>query len=147
MFFFFSSRRRHTRCALVTGVQTCALPIFQASRVWNPLRINENEGLYRPEASTCNDCEHEATVTRIYLDHAATTPVVAAAREALAEALGGWANPSSVHAEGRAARAPLEEARPRILKGLGAWSGARHDRKSVVVGTGVAVRGESGGRR
>src|SRR3546814_2346143 len=26
--FFLSSRRRHTRCALVTGVQTCALPIF-----------------------------------------------------------------------------------------------------------------------
>src|SRR3546814_7887519 len=26
--FFFSSRRRHTSCALVTGVQTCALPIF-----------------------------------------------------------------------------------------------------------------------
>src|SRR3546814_5907047 len=30
--FFFSSRRRHTRCALVTGVQTCALPI---SRGWS----------------------------------------------------------------------------------------------------------------
>src|SRR3546814_8139610 len=29
--FFFSSRRRHTRCALVTGVQTCALPIFKVS--------------------------------------------------------------------------------------------------------------------
>src|SRR3546814_3121974 len=28
MCFFFSSRRRHTRCALVTGVQTCALPIW-----------------------------------------------------------------------------------------------------------------------
>src|SRR3546814_5531525 len=28
LLFFFSSRRRHTRCALVTGVQTCALPIF-----------------------------------------------------------------------------------------------------------------------
>src|SRR3546814_1240662 len=28
MLFFFSSRRRHTRCALVTGVQTCALPIY-----------------------------------------------------------------------------------------------------------------------
>src|SRR3546814_6271271 len=27
--FFFSSRRRHTRCALVTGVQTCALPIYR----------------------------------------------------------------------------------------------------------------------
>src|SRR3546814_14365744 len=30
--FFFSSRRRHTRCALVTGVQTCALPILVTSR-------------------------------------------------------------------------------------------------------------------
>src|SRR3546814_2245529 len=29
--FFVSSRRRHTRCALVTGVQTCALPIYQCS--------------------------------------------------------------------------------------------------------------------
>src|SRR3546814_6333606 len=28
--FFFSSRRRHTRCALVTGVQTCALPIYRS---------------------------------------------------------------------------------------------------------------------
>src|SRR3546814_8037275 len=38
--FFFSSRRRHTRCALVTGVQTCALPIFepivQGSRDFSP---------------------------------------------------------------------------------------------------------------
>src|SRR3546814_3285214 len=30
--FCFSSRRRHTRCALVTGVQTCALPIFNIGR-------------------------------------------------------------------------------------------------------------------
>src|SRR3546814_1031967 len=29
LLFFFSSRRRHTRCALVTGVQTCALPICE----------------------------------------------------------------------------------------------------------------------
>src|SRR3546814_8048204 len=40
--FFFSSRRRHTRCALVTGVQTCALPILTsfpmlAPRTWRPL--------------------------------------------------------------------------------------------------------------
>src|SRR3546814_6486409 len=28
LWLFFSSRRRHTRCALVTGVQTCALPIY-----------------------------------------------------------------------------------------------------------------------
>src|SRR3546814_1631901 len=31
--FFFSSRRRHTRCALVTGVQTCALPILRGARL------------------------------------------------------------------------------------------------------------------
>src|SRR3546814_3970795 len=30
-FFFFSSRRRHTRCALGTGVQTCALPILRST--------------------------------------------------------------------------------------------------------------------
>src|SRR3546814_2686127 len=32
LIFFFSSRRRHTRCALVTGVQTCALPICRCRR-------------------------------------------------------------------------------------------------------------------
>src|SRR3546814_7313161 len=32
MSFFFSSRRRHTRCTLVTGVQTCALPIYETTR-------------------------------------------------------------------------------------------------------------------
>src|SRR3546814_7626750 len=31
LLFLFSSRRRHTRCALVTGVQTCALPIFDSA--------------------------------------------------------------------------------------------------------------------
>src|SRR3546814_12743928 len=36
--FFFSSRRRHTRCALVTGVQTCALPIYlSAAGEWSLL--------------------------------------------------------------------------------------------------------------
>src|SRR3546814_1380717 len=39
VFLFFSSRRRHTRCALVTGVQTCALPIFAArQRLGNGLQ-------------------------------------------------------------------------------------------------------------
>src|SRR3546814_1541117 len=38
VFFFFSSRRRHTRCALVTGVQTCALPIFAATLRAGPER-------------------------------------------------------------------------------------------------------------
>src|SRR3546814_6617550 len=35
---FFSSRRRHTRCALVTGVQTCALPIFSIPQGELPLQ-------------------------------------------------------------------------------------------------------------
>src|SRR3546814_9019507 len=34
--FFFSSRRRHTRCALVTGVQTCALPICAVLLAFHP---------------------------------------------------------------------------------------------------------------
>src|SRR3546814_5521640 len=34
MSFFFSSRRRHTRCALVTGVQTCALPISHTASIY-----------------------------------------------------------------------------------------------------------------
>src|SRR3546814_4628467 len=40
--FFFSSRRRHTRCALVTGVQTCALPICFTVR-----KISFGEGVER----------------------------------------------------------------------------------------------------
>src|SRR3546814_3346705 len=37
--FFFSSRRRHTRCALVTGVQTCALPISPLAPVVGTVAI------------------------------------------------------------------------------------------------------------
>src|SRR3546814_7793917 len=36
VFCFFSSRRRHTRCALVTGVQTCALPISALAQGIDP---------------------------------------------------------------------------------------------------------------
>lgn len=55
---------------------------------------------------------------RLYLDHAATTPLLAPAREAMARALEDWANPSSPHGEGRAARAALEDARARIARAL-----------------------------
>jgi cysteine desulfurase len=51
---------------------------------------------------------------RLYLDHAATTPMTAAARAAMLRGMDIWANPSSPHAEGRAARAALEEARAAI---------------------------------
>ena len=60
--------------------------------------------------------------TGLYLDHAATTPIIAPAREAMtAEALI-WANPSSPHKEGRASKARLEKYRRSILDSLG-WDG------------------------
>ena len=59
---------------------------------------------------------------RIYLDHAATTPMTAAARAAVVEGMARWANPSSPHGEGRAARAALEGARAAIAAAYG-WDG------------------------
>ncbi len=61
-------------------------------------------------------------MSRIYLDHAATTPLRPEAREAMLRGFELWANPSSPHAEGRRARAALEDARERIKAALG-WNG------------------------
>src|SRR3546814_15559642 len=47
-FFFFSSRRRHTRCALVTGVQTCALPIVK--------RLGFTRGAFGGMGRTTSSC-------------------------------------------------------------------------------------------
>ena len=63
------------------------------------------------------------STTRIFLDHAATTRLLPEARTALERGHEAWANPSSPHAEGRKARALLEEARATIAEALG-W---RHD--------------------
>lgn len=60
--------------------------------------------------------------TRIYLDHAATTPLLPAARDAMAQGFARWANPSSPHAEGRAAKAALEAARGHVAAAYG-WAG------------------------
>lgn len=57
-----------------------------------------------------------------YLDHAATTPLLPAARDALLGGFAIWANPSSPHKAGRAARAALEDARARLKSALG-WTG------------------------
>jgi len=61
-------------------------------------------------------------MTRIYLDHAATTPLRPEAADAIRRGSEIWANPSSPHAEGRAARAALEDARARIKAAL-EWDG------------------------
>ena len=55
---------------------------------------------------------------RLYLDHAATTPVLQEARLAVAASLEQWANPSSPHADGRSARAELETARRTVARVL-----------------------------
>ena len=59
---------------------------------------------------------------RIYLDHASTTPILPEAAAAMQAACATWANPSSPHAEGRAVRAQLEDARRRIARALD-WEG------------------------
>jgi len=59
---------------------------------------------------------------RVYLDHAATSPLRPEARAGQEEGFRLWANPSSPHAEGRKARAALEDARERIKRALG-WDG------------------------
>ncbi len=59
---------------------------------------------------------------RIYLDHAATSPLRPEASAAMEEGFRIWANPSSPHAEGRKAKAALEDARERVKKALD-WDG------------------------
>src|SRR3546814_1328979 len=60
--FFFSSRRRHTRCALVTGVQTCALPIcaafgkyISALPIVVPIDLHENAPCLKNTHSLISD--------------------------------------------------------------------------------------------
>src|SRR3546814_7033939 len=70
LYFFFSSRRRHTRCALVTGVQTCALPISgiaaadrlavdaqRGGRAGQPLARQRQQQLVLPVAGDTSDAE------------------------------------------------------------------------------------------
>jgi cysteine desulfurase len=64
----------------------------------------------------------QAVAERVYLDHAATSPLRPEARAAMEEGFALWANPSSPHADGRRARAALEDARERIKAKLG-WNG------------------------
>lgn len=64
----------------------------------------------------------QVAADRLYLDHAATTPMLAEAKAAMIDAMERWANPSSPHADGRAARAALEDARGQIATALG-WRG------------------------
>src|SRR3546814_447443 len=99
-FFFFSSRRRHTRCALVTGVQTCALPIL------------------------CSSCA-SAGAAKLEIHSAASAAIILPAMFQLPSSPDGSANRRPfarriwVSARGRAWSAPLLAWRlPRRWKGL-----------------------------
>ncbi|MBB4152859.1 cysteine desulfurase [Sphingomonas jinjuensis] len=87
----------------------------------------------------------ERTLDRLYLDHAATTPMTDAAKAAVIEGMARWANPSSPHAEGRAARAALEAARAAIGAAYG-WRGevlltsGASESLAIALGRGVAAR-------
>ena len=88
----------------------------------------------------------QRALNRIYLDHAATTPVLPAARQAVADGLARWANPSSPHAEGRAARAALEEARARVKAALG-WDHALIFTSGASEALAIALGRAKAGRR
>src|SRR5688572_6100117 len=83
---------------------------------------------------------------RIYLDHAATTPLWPEATAAMAEALERWHNPSSPHAEGRAARAELEQARAQVAEALG-WEGEVIFTSGASEALGVGLQGALAGPR
>src|SRR3546814_20588098 len=125
--FFCSSRRRHTRCALVTGVQTCALPIYGLNSI-----TGSNAGL--------------GGLVRVSLSEGFGTCVVARRLHQFREAhpdiavelaiSSGFLSPSK-----RAAAIALMLARPRP----GPFVPRKPDRQSGVWGTSVSVRGDHGG--
>ncbi|MFT3965005.1 MAG: aminotransferase class V-fold PLP-dependent enzyme [Sphingobium sp.] len=86
-----------------------------------------------------------ASSRSIYLDHAATTPLLPAARDAMVQGLDGWANPSSPHAAGRKAKAALEDARSRIASALG-WTGSIIFTSGASEAIAIAVRQARVGR-
>jgi cysteine desulfurase len=95
--------------------------------------------------------QHESPMTdRIYLDHAATTPLDPRVLEAMLPALtGAWGNPSSTYREGRAARKAMDMARRSVAEILGArpaevvWTGGGSEADSLAI---RGVVGAAGGQ-
>lgn len=87
-------------------------------------------------------------MSRVYLDWNATAPLRVEAREAMARAMDLVGNPSSVHAEGRAAKALMERARAQVAEALGASnadvvfvSGATEAAALALTGRGLSAAG------
>ncbi|MCL6282152.1 cysteine desulfurase [Ruegeria sp. 2012CJ41-6] len=80
-------------------------------------------------------------MSRIYLDHNATTPLRAEARAAMIAAMDVVGNPSSVHAEGRAAKALVEKARAQVATAFGADGADVVFTSGSTEGAGLALAG------
>ena len=81
----------------------------------------------------------------IYLDHNATSPLRAAAREAVLAALAEQGNATSVHGPGRRARARVEDARERVAKLVGAPAGSIVFTSGGTEANALALRGALAG--
>src|SRR3546814_9545412 len=69
-YFFFSSRRRHTMCALVTGVQTCALPISVATRA----QAQAVDVIQRPARRRSQQCRYPEAMRVVAMAQHARVP-------------------------------------------------------------------------
>ncbi|KPP87713.1 MAG: cysteine desulfurase [Rhodobacteraceae bacterium HLUCCO07] len=78
---------------------------------------------------------------RVYLDHNATTPLRPEARKAMIDAMDVVGNPSSVHAEGRAAKALMERARAQLARAMGAEGAEIVFTSSATEAAALALRG------
>src|SRR3546814_20872441 len=136
--FFFSSRRRHTRCALVNGVQTCALPIYgfavyslsrrAPSTTRPPLRMHRKARPNRSAGLSQADWAWQTGAMKYLLMAAAALAFIPAAQAGdAAPALSPGQIVDAAKAEEWIAIAPS-------------------DRKGVVEGTRVSVRVTFGGR-
>src|SRR3546814_21196633 len=130
IFFVVSSRRRHTRCALVTGVQTCALPIYLAGAVERVEMVR-----IRLTRKRADDLLHPPRLEQRGKPGLAVTGIVVDDGK-VARAMGDQRIDELV----RHARGP--EPADHDLRAL-----ANVDPQSVVEGTSVSVRGEHGGGR
>src|SRR3546814_5498327 len=73
--FFFSSRRRHTRCALVTGVQTCALPISRVDWIGNTSFSLSHRMTARTGPEAGERLAAEAATVLVAYDYATERPI------------------------------------------------------------------------
>src|SRR3546814_16268487 len=123
--FFFSSRRRHTRCALVTGVQTCALPICIDRLVYTSTPSVTHRATNPVAGGTADTVPYGEDFKAAY---AATKTI---AEKAVLAANG--------------ARLATVALRPRLIWGPG--GNQPLDRKRAVQGKRGSVRVDLGGRR